>query len=289
MTVNQLYKASINILKPSSSSPETDARIIISHCLGLDATAFVMAFDNQVSVEQELLIKDLIKQRSNGKPVAYITGERGFYECIFKVNENVLIPRADTEILVDSAIIDIQNSFKDYKPIHILDLCCGSGCIGISVAKILAKSFKEVDLTLSDISTKALEVCSQNVKSLITEDNIKTTIINSNLFENINEKYDVILSNPPYIATSVIAKLEVQVQNEPHLALDGGEDGLDLIKQIIANAPRHLNANGLLQFEIGYDQGISAQNLLSQSNYYDITVIKDFGGCDRVVKGRIKD
>ena len=233
-----------------------------------------------------------MQRRQSGEPVAYITGERGFYESVFKVSEATLIPRADTETLVEDAVrelkglsSDLQSRLPEKKEVRILDLCCGTGCIGISVAKALATSFKRITLTLSDLSERALEVCRANADSLITEKNIDVSIIRSDMFNDIRETaYNAILSNPPYIRSSVIPGLEKQVRFEPHMALDGGEDGLDFVRIIADDASRHLVPGGLLEIEIGYDQADEASLLLTQSGYQGISVLKDLGGNDRVVK-----
>ncbi|MBR5669210.1 MAG: peptide chain release factor N(5)-glutamine methyltransferase, partial [Spirochaetales bacterium] len=223
--------------------------------------------------------------RENGEPVAYLTGERGFYECIFSVSPDTLIPRADTETLVEEAVADIAETFEDQPEIRILDLCCGTGCIGISVAKVLSEVFEKVHLVLSDISEKAMAVCKKNAEELIEEDNIEVQFNTGNLFEGMDGLvFDAVLSNPPYIATSVIPTLEKQVQYEPVLALDGGADGLDFVRNIAAEASGHLVPGGIVLMEIGYDQGKEARAIFKKEGYREISVIKDLEDCDRVVK-----
>lgn len=268
-----------------SGTPELDARLIVCHILDLEPSQLFLRLDEELSDEVAVKLESQLRRRQSGEPVAYITGERGFYESVFKVSEATLIPRADTETLVDDAVRELRDLAGETEEIKILDLCCGTGCIGISVAKALASSFKRITLTLSDLSERALEVCRANADSLITEKSIDVSIIRSDMFNDIRETaYNAILSNPPYIRSSVIPGLEKQVRFEPHMALDGGEDGLDFVRIIADDASRHLVPGGLLEIEIGYDQADEASLLLAQSGYSDITVLKDLGGNDRVVK-----
>lgn len=188
----------------------------------------------------------------------------------FFVNDNVLIPREDTEILVQEAIELNKKS--------ILDMCTGSGCIAISLAKYIEGAI--VDAV--DISKEALELAEKNADF----NAVKVNFINSNLFENISKEYDLIVSNPPYIPSLDIEELQSEVKNEPHIALDGGDDGLDFYKKISKEALKYLRVDGILMYEIGYDQAISVSNILKNCGYKDIKVIKDFGGNDRVVIAR---
>lgn len=268
-----------------SDTPELDARLIVCHILDLEPSQLFLRLDEELSDEVAVKLESQLRRRQSGEPVAYITGERGFYESVFKVSEATLIPRADTETLVDDAVRELRDLAGETEEIKIHDLCCGTGCIGISVAKALASSFKRITLTLSDLSERALEVCRANADSLITEKSIDVSIIRSDMFNDIRETaYNAILSNPPYIRSSVIPGLEKQVRFEPHMALDGGEDGLDFVRIIADDTSRHLVPGGLLEIEIGYDQADEASLLLAQSGYSDITVLKDLGGNDRVVK-----
>lgn len=288
MNLSQLYKSFTDSFKEISDSPAADARILICHCLGITQTQLALYSDEEVPKDKIKELEKLKERRMSGEPVAYLTGERGFYECTFKVSEDTLIPRADTETLVEEAIADITELCEEQQEVKILDLCCGTGCIGISVAKVLAECFDMVSLTLADVSEKAMAVCKENAKALIEEDNIEVSFLVGDLFSKITETdYDAILSNPPYIASSVIPTLEKQVQFEPKLALDGGKDGLDFIRAIAQEAKNHLVPGGLLEMEIGYDQAQSASQILAENGYFEIDVIQDLGGNDRLVKGRI--
>ena len=279
MTLKQFYTQAV------SSIGTTDARALIMFFLDLDGTRFVLDMDREISTEKLKTLEQAVRRRTDGEPVAYITGERGFYENTFKVSPATLIPRADTEILVEDAIAEISKRFSGRKEIRILDLCCGTGCIGISVAKALACRFKKIDLTLSDISGEALSVCRENAETIISEANIAIKIIGSNLFDNIdNNFFDAILSNPPYIRKDVIPTLERQVRFEPVLALDGGADGLDFVRSISEDARNHLTEGGLIEMEIGYDQGPEALSIMQDRGYRQTAIIRDLENCDRVVK-----
>ena len=285
MTIRKLISSYSDSFKNISDTPELDARVIVCHVMDLDSAQLFLRLDDELSEENARLVESALRRRQGGEPVAYITGERGFYECTFKVSDATLIPRADTETLVEDSIKTLKSLFNDCDEIRILDLCCGTGCIGISVAKALAGSFKRISLTLSDLSDKALEICRSNAESLITEKNIEVSIIRSDMFKEIRETaYNAILSNPPYIKRDVIPGLEKQVQFEPHMALDGGEDGLDFVRIIATEASKHLVSGGLLEIEIGYDQAQDTSLLLAESGYREISVLKDLGDNDRVVK-----
>ena len=279
MTIREFYRHA------TSSIDTVDAKAIIMHVLGLDGTGLVLQMDQDIPSSSLELLEKCLNRRKNGEPVAYITGERGFYENVFKVSPATLIPRADTEILVEDAIKEISERFGSEDEIRILDLCCGTGCIGISGAKVLSGKFGKVLLSLSDISEEALSVCRENAETIIVEQNIVVNIIGSDLFQAIDEtSFHAILSNPPYIRHDVIPTLEKQVQFEPALALDGGEDGLDFVRTIAEEARNHLVPNGLLEMEIGYDQGPDAMAIMQQDGYRQVSILKDLENCDRVVK-----
>ncbi len=220
--------------------------------------------------------KEWIDMRCTHYPMQYILGEQPFMDFTFYVNEHVLIPRQDTEILVEQAI-------KRLKPgRNVLDICCGSGCIGLSLAKLSG-----VYVTLSDISGEAMEVVRENVKRLGLQSTDKVNLVCSDLFDCIEGRFDMIISNPPYIKSNVIPTLMQEVRDyEPVLALDGGRDGLNFYKRIINEAGSYLNENGYLCFEIGYDQGQDLRQIFVDACYSDIEIVKDLAGLDRVAIGR---
>lgn len=239
----------------------------------INLNSIILNFEEQIILDTLLnkLYKDNI-------PLQYILGKQYFYKEEYEVNENVLIPRADTEILVEKAIEYIEKENLE----TIIDMCTGSGCVGISIAKNSNIKFG----FLVDISSKALEVARKN--NILNETNNKMSILKSNLFdefENIQQnKYDIIVSNPPYIKTSVIKTLDKCVQNEPLLALDGGDDGLFVYKNIIKQAKKILRNNGYLMLEIGYDQLEKITKLIKKEKEYElIESVKDLSGNDRVV------
>ena len=215
--------------------------------------------------------KNNIQNFLEGMPIQYINNKAYFMGLEFYVDENVLIPRCDTEILVEEIIKIVK---KD-SLIKILDLCTGSGAIAISLKKYL----NNIEIIASDISDKALMVAKKNASKI----GVDVKFIESDLFNNINGKFDLIVSNPPYIKKSVIPSLDKQVRNEPILALDGGKDGLDFYRKISYDAKRFLNNNGYLCFEIGYDQRKEVEDILLQNGYINIYSKKDYGGNDRIV------
>ena len=237
----------------------------------------MLPFYGEISSEKELEIMQAVQKRIKHIPLAYIFGKTNFYGYDFKVNENVLIPRLDTEVLVEKIVEDVKNQNKQ---VSVLDIGTGSGAIIIAIQKETNSKCYAVD-----ISKKALEIAKENAKI----NNAEIEFIESDLFENIKDlKVDYIVSNPPYIETEVVEGLEPEVvSNEPKLALDGGEDGLDFYRKIIKDAKQHLNNNGKLYFEIGYNQGKSVSDLMKE-DFENIEVIKDYGGNDRVVRGVLR-
>lgn len=223
-----------------------------------------------------LQILNYISLRLEHIPLGYIFGKTNFYGYDFKVTKDVLIPRLDTEILIEKVIKDIKGMKKIPK---VLDLCTGSGIIAIVLSKET-----NTEIIASDISRRALEVARENAKQNVAD--IK--FVQSDLFENlVGEKFDIIVSNPPYIESCEIKKLDSEVRdNEPHLALDGGVDGLDYYRKIIKQAPNFLQKFGKLYFEIGYNQAESVSKLMLK-NFKNIEVIKDYEGNDRVVLGEL--
>ena len=256
-------------------------RELLAFVLGVEKQYLVIHLADELNAEDYIKFKENINKLINGKPLQYITNNQEFMGLNFFVNENVLIPQPDTEIIVEETMKKCKELLLKNGEIRILDLCTGSGAIAVSLSNFLRD---EAEVFASDISTKALEVAKNNNE----KNNTNVRFIESNLFENIQEqKFNIIVSNPPYIRSNVINNLPKQVQNEPHLALDGGEDGLKFYKKIIEQACNYIE-NGYLILEIGYDQKEDVENLLKENkNYSEIKTIQDFSGNDRCVIAKV--
>lgn len=235
--------------------------------------------DMEFSKDQTDNYINSIKKISTGIPIQYITNNQEFMNLNFYVDENVLIPQPDTEILVEEVI----NEYKE-KKCEILDLCTGSGAIAISLAKYINES----NIVASDISMKALQIAKLNAKKNLVRKKIE--FIESDMFNKIyKDDFDIIVSNPPYIKTKVIEELDKQVKNEPYIALDGGADGLKFYKIIIENAYKYIKNEGKVFFEIGYDQKNELINLFKENNHYEnIYSKKDLGGNDRIIVATVR-
>ena len=280
MTIKETIRKGMIILKTNNvTEPNIKSRLIMQFVLNKPREYLVVYDKEKLTLRQEVNYFKAIKKLCNGIPIQHITNRKEFMKMTFFVDENVLIPRPDTEILVEE-VIKIAKKINARK---ILDLCTGSGAIAISLAKYIDKS----NITAVDISDKALNVAKLNAKNNEVEDRI--TFVESDLFKNLKkEKYDIIVSNPPYIKKEVLKKLDKEVQKEPKLALDGGYDGLDFYRKIIKNADEYLKFNGYLCFEIGYDQKEDVENLLKeQEKYINITCKKDLCDNDRVVIAKL--
>ena len=257
------------------SEPGRLSKILLKHLLKVSDNYLVINSEEKISEEIIEEFKQDIELLNNGKPIQYITNKQEFMRLNFYVDENVLIPQPDTETLVEEVINICNNKNYEYK---ILDLCTGSGAIGISIAKHIDNS----SVLMSDISENALEIAKKNALSNRVIN--KCSFINSDMFENIKDKFDVIVSNPPYIKTKIISTLDIEVQNEPFIALDGGQDGLDFYKIIANEAWKYLKSNGILALEIGYDQKEEVTKLLEiTGKYKNIYSKKDLSGKDRVI------
>lgn len=275
MKVEELLKyGKFELEKNKIEDASIIAKILIQYVLKIDKNKIIIEKEKEVEKIKEEEYKKYIKEIVQGKPIQYIINNQEFMKLNFFVNENVLIPQPDTEILVEKVLEIVKKNMES----KILDICTGSGAIGISLAYYLNKA----KLTVADISSKALEISKINAKRNNVEEKIK--FINSDMFEKIEEKYNIIVSNPPYIKTNIIPTLDKQVQNEPYIALDGGKDGLKFYRILIDEAPKHLEKDGILIFEIGYDQKEDIENLVKENkNYKSMQVVKDLSQNDRVV------
>ena len=251
---------------------KTDAWLLFEYVAKIDRNYYYTYIDEEITEQTLAEYECALKKRAERIPVQYITGETEFMGLPFKVNSNVLIPRQDTETLVEEALKVIRPGMK------VLDMCTGSGCIIISIMHFA----KEIEGFASDISRHAINLAKENAKM----NNVSVTFETGDLFDHIRGNYDVIVSNPPYIRTEEIPKLMPEVQNfEPVQALDGKEDGLYFYRRIVEEAKEYLNPNGFLLFEIGYDQGKEVPELMENAGYKNVKVIKDLAGNDRVVSG----
>ena len=252
---------------------ELDARLLLEFICHTDRNALYAHGDQEIEDEKMQDFLQLIEKRAVHIPLQHLTGEQNFMGLDFLVNEHVLIPRQDTEILVEEIMRDLHDG------IRILDMCTGSGCILLS----LLHYSNDCSGVGVDVSEDALAVARQNADRLAEK---QAVFIQSDLFEKVEGSFDLIVSNPPYIRSQEIAGLMPEVrEHEPHLALDGKDDGLHFYREIIKGAMPHLKRGGQLFFEIGYDQGEAVQALLAANGYTEIAVVKDYAGLDRVVYG----
>lgn len=283
LTLTQLYKEGAKKLKDAGIGDAVlDAWYLLEYVTGISKAMYYADPEREVSPESAQKYMEYIEKRSGRIPLQHITGEQGFMGYSFLVNEHVLIPRQDTEVLVEEAMKVIRPGMR------ILDMCTGSGCILLSILKMEKERYYISDLegTGADISGDALKVAEKNRERL----GVDATFLQSDLFENISgeEMYDVIVSNPPYIQTSVIEGLEEEVRlHDPYIALDGKEDGLFFYRKIIEDAKKYLKPHGWLLFEIGYDQAEAINQLMEAAGFEQIIVKKDLAGLDRVVSGRL--
>ncbi len=254
-----------------------DVEVLLMNVTGFSKTQLYLNTDYTLKTEEYEKFKKFFNRRLKNEPIAYIIEKCEFMGMNFLLNNHTLIPRPDTEILVEKAIEIInKNNFN-----NALDIGTGSGAIAISLAK-----YCNINVTALDINDKAIEMAKKNA-NINKVKNIE--FIQSDIFEKINNKYDIIVSNPPYIKTQDIKTLEKNVKNyEPILALDGGKSGLIFYEKITNNAIKYLNKNGYLMFEIGYDQAEDVKNIMENNNFYNTTVLKDLSGLDRVVFANIE-
>ena len=274
MTLREAFALGRDLLKNEIEEYETDAWLLLEGACGCTRNDLYLRGNDLLSEEQETLYKEYLEKRSRRIPVQHILGVQCFCGLDFIVTLDVLCPRQDTEVLIEEAIKRIRPGSS------ILDMCTGSGCIILTLLHFV----KDCKGTAADLSEKALAVAVQNAKKLEKE----CTFIHSDLFENIEGRYDVIVSNPPYIATKEIEALEPEVRDmEPRMALDGMEDGLFFYRKIVSASVQYLNPEGWLMFEIGYDQGEQVSEMMKSAGYVDVKVVGDLAGLDRVVISKL--
>lgn len=281
-TIEELLNSGTSALKENKiDTARLDAELLLGYIIGKERIYLITHKEERIDKEKADKYFELIEKRRKKMPVKYILKECEFMGIDFYVEEGVLIPRGDTEILVDEVLKKINED--DEK--EICDLCCGSGAIGIALASLR----KKIKVDLIDYYPIPEKVTLINIEKHDLKD--RAEFIKSDLLDepiNQNKKYDILVSNPPYIEDSEIEKLMDDVQKyEPHTALKGGEDGLDFYKKIIEKSSMVLKENGILAFEIGYNQGKAVKNLMENSNYTNVRVVKDLAGLDRVVIGEL--
>ena len=275
MKIEELLELGIKELN-NIDEANLKVKMVLSNLLNEDKSYLIINKDIEISEEIKNEFFQNIKRLKQGEPVQYIIGKTEFYGLEFNVTPDVLIPQPDTEVLVEEIInIHRENYHNQDKRANILDLCTGSGAIAVS----LKNNLDNVNIFASDISSKALDIATKNA----VKNNVEITFIESDLFNDINSKFDIIVSNPPYIERSVLGNLSEEVKHEPVLALDGGEDGLDFYRKIVKEAKKYLNKNGILALEIGFDQKDSVTKLLEKEDYKAIYCKKDYSGNDRVL------
>ena len=289
MTLREAYEYGQKQLQLAGiDDADLDAWYLLEFVTGISRTMYYVKMQDKILSEQEKQYRGFIETRASHIPLQHITGVQEFMGLEFIVNEHVLVPRQDTEVLVESVLEVLEPGMK------VLDMCTGSGCILISLMKLYGTSQAETTGEVTedekmlcgvgvDISEEALKVAKANGEKI----GVKAEFIQSDLFENVRGEYDVIVSNPPYIRTAVIEELKEEVKcHDPFIALDGKEDGLYFYRKIVEKSLEYLSDGGRLLFEIGHDQGEEVKKLMEQAGFTGVTVKKDLAGLDRVVLGK---
>lgn len=286
MTYRECYEWGRAKLRAAGvSEDQLDARLLLEYVCGTDRNMLLVHGEREVTDAEQTRYGELIEKRSERIPLQHLTGTQEFMGLEFRVNEHVLIPRQETEILVEEILRHLHDGMR------VLDMCTGSGCILIS---LLHYSNRCSGVGV-DLSEAALEVARDNAERLLRADGgdfgdaTETGSIlfqQGNLFEKVEGKFEIIVSNPPYIERVVIETLMPEVRlHEPVMALDGGEDGLDFYREIVRDSQVHLAGGGMLFFEIGYDQGKAVKRLMEQNGFASVEIVQDYAGLDRVVYG----
>lgn len=264
-------------------SPRLDAEVLVGHALGLDRTRVIIESMRPLEPGELTLLRDLVKRRRTHEPIAYLRGHREFYGRSFKVDPRVLIPRPDTEALVEVAL---ERSNHVSLSARVLDLCTGSGCVAITLARQRPTS----RVVATDLSADALGVARENARLLGA---YNVAFREGDLFGALEgasrllpTTFDLITANPPYIPSGDIEGLMADVRDfEPRLALDGGADGLDLVRRIVAEAPRFLDPDGVLAMEIGAGEAEATAAIYTEHGFRDVAIARDYGKIERVVSG----
>lgn len=302
MTFQQFKIQSIKELS-GSPSPSLDVEVLMQWILKKDRSYILFHRDEELSEEQESQLKKSISLRKTGLPIAYITGHKEFYGIDFMVSPDVLIPKPDTEVLVENSI-EIIRCLQDKSDhtLNILDMCTGSGCVAISILKKLkdlqAAGESNLKFTLADISNKALDIARENARRILDPETLsKVTFVSTNLFKNLKDKsFDLIVSNPPYVPCDQTTELLKDGRNEPRLALDGDidiegnpsgtKDGLEIIRNLVSQAKSHLTENGILILETGEYNAMETACLMKKIGFRDVKTYVDLEGDLRNVSGK---
>lgn len=307
MTISQFKKDIIQKFQSSqgsaSQTPSLDTEVLLCHALNFTKTQLLLNQNTELPPEKSAWLQQAVQQRLSGMPIAYITGHKEFFGLDFVVSPDVLIPKPDTEILVENAIPEIKEKILSHPNsiITVCDMCTGSGCIGISVLNALAQDSEIPQdrlplFTFVDISKAALDTARLNAEKLLPEQvlsNNRIRFILSNLFEQVPQNFNVILTNPPYIPNTMVTELLQDGRNEPRLALDGDidqfgnnsgtSDGLDIIRRLIIQASQKLDNGGVIFMEAGEYNIIQAQQFALNQGYKKSQIIKDLADQDRIL------
>ena len=282
MKIKDIINYGVATIK-NTESPSLEIQMMIAKVIEKDRLYIMLNLEEDIDESKVEIIKIMIDKRKSSYPLQYILGEREFWGMDFKVSEGVLIPRQDTEILIEETLKKLKDN-KHKSNLKGFEIGVGSGIISIT----LLKEIETLTMIGVDINDKAIELTKAN--ALKHEVSDRLCILNSNLFEKINKEnqFDFIISNPPYIETKVIDSLQEDIkQHEPKLALDGGEDGLDFYRAIIEQSKSYISPEGFIAFEIGYNQAEAVKKIFVENGYPNVTIAKDLAGFDRVVIGMI--
>ncbi|GAB6099502.1 peptide chain release factor N(5)-glutamine methyltransferase [Halanaerocella petrolearia] len=281
LTVKEILDKTVDFFKEHNlPNPRLDAEVLLANVLDMERVKLYVNFNRPLSTAETDYYRELIVERSQGQPVAYLLGEQEFMSLNFKVTSDVLIPRPETEHLVEIILEKIDQI--DQEEVRVADIGTGSGAIITSIVKLATKEVQGVGV---DISTAALKVAYEN--ALNHQVAGKIDFKEGSLLEPLEEEFDIIVSNPPYIPTEDLIDLQQEVQNEPELALDGGDDGLDFYRQLVTGAPKLLTDSGLVAFEVGIEQAKDVADLLSEQGFTKVEIKEDYAGIERMVLSRL--
>ena len=276
-----------------TETPALDAGLLLAEALNTDRTRLLMAANNSLSENSYTKFQNLLKRRLNGECIAYITGHKEFYGLDFTVNPYVLVPRPETETLVEAALEAIETMTKKFpqEELKVLDLCTGSGAVAIA----LKHEKPGLNMWAQDISAEALAIARLNCKKILNsaacqsscDESGQVHFMEGDLFSQIENVFHLIITNPPYIPSNQISSLAPEVQSEPQLALDGGDDGLCIIRRIIKDSVNHLLSGGVLLMEADPVQMDAIEKMLVNAGFYNIKMFSDLAGQKRVIKGQV--